>query len=61
MGCHLGWYSTMGCPLRRSRGKYIQKIVSGPPKTIKEKKVFFFIACNFCSTAELYTIENPYI
>jgi hypothetical protein len=37
MGCRLGWYVTVGCPLRGGRGEYIQKRVSGPSKTIKEK------------------------
>jgi hypothetical protein len=40
MGCHLGWYSTVRCPLRGERGEQIKKKGgSGPPKTIKEKKV----------------------
>jgi hypothetical protein len=38
MGCLLGWYFTVGCPLRGSRGEYIQKKTSGQPKTIKGKK-----------------------
>jgi hypothetical protein len=40
MGCYLGWYSTVGCPLRgEEENKYI-KGASGPPKTIKEKKQY---------------------
>jgi hypothetical protein len=42
MGCHLGWYSTQGCPLRGGRGEYIQKGASGPPKSIKKKQSFYF-------------------
>jgi hypothetical protein len=41
MGCHLGWYFAVGCPLRGGRGKYIQKGTSVPQKTTKEEKKYY--------------------
>jgi hypothetical protein len=40
MGCHVGWYSTVGCLRGAEENKYI-KGASGPLKTIKEKKIPF--------------------
>jgi hypothetical protein len=37
MGCHLGWYSTVGCPLRVAEENK-NKITSGPPKAINRIK-----------------------
>jgi hypothetical protein len=37
MGCYLGWYSTVGCPLRGEEENKYKKGASGPPKTIKKK------------------------
>jgi hypothetical protein len=39
MGSHLGWFSTVGCPLRGGRGGRKQKSVSGPPKTKKDDNI----------------------
>jgi hypothetical protein len=52
MGCHLGWYSSVGCPL--SENKY-KKGASSPPKTIKEKKIplpLFPYWAVLCATAQ---------
>jgi hypothetical protein len=39
MGCHLGWYFTVGCPLRATEENI--KRTSVPSKTIEEKN------CNY--------------
>jgi hypothetical protein len=41
MGYYLGWYFTVGCPLRVAEENKYKKGASGPPKTIKEKKIKF--------------------
>jgi hypothetical protein len=41
MGCHLGWYSTVGSPLRAAEENKYKKGAPGLPKTIKEKKVMY--------------------
>jgi hypothetical protein len=39
MGCHLGCYFTVDCPLRRGRGELIQKRGLWSNKTIQETKI----------------------
>jgi hypothetical protein len=37
MGCHLGWYFTVGCSEGRQR-RINTKRATGPPETIKKKR-----------------------
>ncbi len=66
MGCHLGWYSTVSCPLRGSRGEIINT-KKGPlvhQKQIRKKKKnilwrqHFIVLIGF-SLASLWALDLP--
>jgi hypothetical protein len=40
MGCHLGWYFTVGCPLRDGRGEEKKQGFRSIKKTNKEKNIY---------------------
>jgi hypothetical protein len=57
MSWHLEWYFTEGCPLRQQTRINIKK-ASGPPKTIREKKLGWVSLISLSVPSGTYSLRN---